>query len=656
MDIKDRLIVMNVFAEKFDDIKILRFEVNGFEKLPLKKKLYIYYLSQATIAGRDILWDQHGKYNLMLRDVLEAIFCEVSDLNNPEWQDFVVYLKKMWFSSGIHHHYSTDKFTPSFSEESFKNWFAKLKPGMGNVLPVHLTAENEAIINKLLFDPNFMKKRVNSNGNDDVIITSCNNFYEEVTQQQVEDFYEELKKQSDNKKLSFGLNSKLLNSGENIEELVYKSGGLYGGAIDKIIENLKEAIKYAENEFQVELLILLVKFYSTGDLSLFDDFSIKWVSELNGSIDFINGFIETYGDPMGMKATWEGLVQLVDEEETKKAETIAENANWFEDHAPVDKQFKKDEIKGISLKGINAVMLGGDCYPASPLGINLPNAEWIREEYGSKSVTLTNISNAHHKASLSTGFVEEFTFDSNDVALEKRYGSVADNLHTHLHECIGHGSGKMLPGVTSDSLKSYGSVIEEARADLYGLYFMYDEKMLELNLLPDLDAAKAHYNSYIRNGLLTQITRIKLGNDIEQAHMRNRQLICKWVYEKGKGEVIEKVKNEGKTFFVIKDYQKLRALFGDLLAEIQRIKSTGDYKAAMEIVETYGVKIEKELHEEVLARFKKLEVPPFTGFLNPNMQLVKENHEVTDVVLDYNTNYSEQMLSYSMNYNYLKAF
>ena len=490
---------------------------------------------------------------------------------------------------------------------------------------------------------------------EDLIQTSANNFYEDVSQDQVEAFYQNLKKKSANKKLSFGLNSKLTLENKEPKEQVYKVDGKYSPAIEKINLYLGEALNYAENSDQKDIIQLLMDFYKTGDLELFDEFCMKWVNVLDGDVDFINGFIETYGDPMGMKATWEGVVQLVDEEETRKAKIIAENALWFEQNSTTDKQFKKDAITGVSLKAISAVAVGGDCYPASPLGINLPNAEWIREEYGSKSVTLTNISNAHHKAALSSGFAEEFTLTSEEVELEKKYGAVSDNLHTHLHECIGHGSGKLKPGITSDALKNYASVIEETRADLCGLYFMYDEKIIELGLLPDLDAAKAHYTSYIRNGLLTQITRIKLGDDIEQAHMRNRQLIASWVYEAGKGEVIEKVIEKGKTYFKINGFERLRELFGALLKEIQRIKSEGDYKAAQNIVEGYGVKINQQLHAEVLERFKKLNVPPFTGFLNPNFTLLKEGQEITDVIIDYETDYSSQMLTYSKKYGFLDA-
>ncbi len=645
---------MEVFAEKFDDIKILRFDVPGFENLSLKQKKFIYYLSQATLAGRDILWDQHGMHNLLVRDILEAIYVQVNDTNHPEWENFVIYLKKVWFSSGIHHHYSTDKFEPAFSEKVFREWTGKLQKDK-KLTDRHLAKETLDLVEKIIFDPEYLPKRVNSNGDEDVVQSSANNFYQGLTQKEVEDFYARQKDDAKNKRISFGLNSRLIKDNGQIEEQTYKSSGLYGEAINHIVANLKEAIKYAENEYQVEVLIALVKFYETGDLEQFDEYCIKWVSSLYGDVDFINGFIENYGDPMGLKATWEGVVQLVDKEETKKAETIAENAAWFDQNAPIDEAFHKTEIKGISLKAISVAMLGGDCYPASPLGINLPNAEWIREEYGSKSVTLTNISTAHHLASLSSGFTEEFTLRQDDIDLEKKYGSIADNLHTHLHECIGHGSGKMLPGVTSDSLKSYGSVIEEARADLYGLYFMYDPKMMELGLLPDLDAARVHYNTYIRNGLLTQITRIKLGDKVEQAHMRNRQLICKWVYEKGENKVVEMIVEEGKTFYVINDYDRLHVLFGELLTEIQRIKSTGDYKAAMDIVETYGVQIDNDLHKEVLERYKKLQVPPFSGFLNPNMVLKTEGEEVVDVVLDYETEYSEQMLNYSMNFNYIDS-
>ncbi|MCW3804695.1 dipeptidyl-peptidase 3 family protein [Plebeiibacterium marinum] len=647
---------MGVFAEKFDDIKIFRFDVPGFQKLTLKQKLYVYYLSQATLAGRDILWDQHGKYNLYLRDILEAVYVQVNEDQHAEWEAFVTYLKKVWFSSGVHHHYSTDKFIPGFSAETFSLWVSKLNVGAGKITDDHLNAQNLEKLKELIFNPEVSAKRVNTNPDFDLITSSANNFYHGVNQTEVESYYQKLKDESENKKLSFGLNSRLVKNNGKITEEVYKSSGLYGNAIDEIVHNLKQAKNYAESEEQIAIIDLLVRFYQTGDLETFDDFNISWVKALCGDVDFINGFIETYGDPMGMKATWEGLVQIKDEDETRKAQVIAENANWFEANSPVDKKFKKDEIVGISLKAINAVMLGGDCYPASPLGINLPNAEWIREEFGSKSVTLTNISNAHHKASLSTGFAEEFTCSGEDVELEKKYGAIADNLHTHLHECVGHGSGKLMAGVSSEDLKSFGSVIEEARADLYGLYFMYHPKTLELGLIPHLDAAKAHYNSYIRNGLLTQITRIKLGDHIEQAHMRNRQLICKWVYEKGQDEVIKKVIEKGKTYFVIHDFEKLHTLFGELLREIQRIKSEGDYEAAKLIVETYGVTIEKDLHREVLERYEKLKLPPFTGFLNPEMELQKKGEEIIDVCISYQTDYAQQMIGYSKKFGCLNAF
>ncbi|WP_066631268.1 dipeptidyl-peptidase 3 family protein [Labilibacter marinus] len=645
---------MEVFAEKFDDIKILRFEVPGFEELDLNKKLFIYHLSQATLAGRDILFDQHGKYNLLLRDILEAIYQSTENKVGEDWKQFTNYLKKVWFASGPHHHYSTDKFKPGFSEDFFYTQLNQLNSGDSGLTEKHLNKDTIKVIERLIFDETFMGKRVNFRADEDLIQTSSNNFYDGVSQSEVEAFYAKQKTDSDNKKLSFGLNSRLVKDGNEVKEEVYKIGGKYGEAITQIHQHLAQAIKYAENKTQKDVIQLLMDFYETGDLERFDEFCIQWVSALDGDVDFINGFIETYGDPLGMKATWEGVVQLVDEEETKKAEIIAENALWFEQNSTTDKAYKKDEIKGVTLKAISAVAVGGDCYPASPLGINLPNAEWIREEYGSKSVTLTNISNAHHKASLSSGFAEEFTLTAEEVELEKKYGAVSDNLHTHLHECVGHGSGKLMPGVTSDALKNYASVIEETRADLCGLYFMYDAKMLELGLLPHLDAAKAHYNGYIRNGLLTQITRIKLGDDIEQAHMRNRQLIAAWVFAAGNGEVVEKIIENGKTFFRINDFTKLRDLFGVLLKEIQRIKSEGDVKAAQNIVETYGVKINQQLHSEVLKRFKKLQVPPFTGFLNPNFTLVQKDGNISDVVMDYKTDYAEQMLKYSKEYGNLQ--
>lgn len=654
VSIKDNYdIPMEILADKFDDIKILRFEVQGFEHLDLNKKLYIYYLSQATLAGRDILWDQHGKHNLLLRDVLEAIY--LLNEEGEEWNSFVVYLKKVWFASGPHHHYSTDKFVPGFTLDSFKTWIDKLKPGMGKLTPQHLSPENKQLLQRLIFDADFLPKRVNMSADTDLVQGSANNFYEGLTQNEVEEFYRQQKEKSENKKLSFGLNSKLINENGAVKEQVYSEKGLYAKAISSIYRHLKQALLYAENSVQKESIELLIAFYQTGRLDLFDDFCIKWLSNLEGDVDFINGFIETYGDPLGIKATWEGVVQWIDAEETRKATIIADHADWFEQNSPTHQKFKKDKINGVSLKAINAVMLGGDCYPASPLGINLPNAEWIRKEYGSKSVTLINISNAHHKASLSSGFAEEFILSKEEIALEKKYGAIADNLHTHLHECIGHGSGKMMPGVSAETLKNYGSVIEEARADLCGLYFMYSPKMIELGLLPSLDAAKAHYNSYIRNGLLTQITRIKLGDKIEQAHMRNRQLIAAWAFEAGEGKVIEKVINNGKTYFKINDFEALQKLFGQLLTEIQRIKSEGDFASAQNIVEAFGVNINWKLHEEVLQRFKKLNVPPFTGFLNPNLVPIYEDNKIKDVAINYITDYATQMMQYSAEYGVLNA-
>ncbi len=634
---------MEVFAEKFDDIKILRFEVPGFEKLPLAKKIYIYYLSQATLCGRDILWDQHFEHNLLIREVMEGIYTKVKDDKHSEWNYFVTYLKKVWFSSGIHHHYSTDKFEPQFSQDVFIHWCSKL-----GIAEAHVKQ-----LISVLFEKESYAKRVNNAPDEDMIVTSANNFYKDVSQSEVEEFYKDQKEKADDKRISFGLNSRLVKQDGVIKEEVYSAKEKYARAIEAIVENLNLAKPYAETEEQKQIITKLVEHYQTGCLKSFDDFSILWVRALDGDVDFINGFIETYGDPLGMKATWEGLVELVDEEETAKAKVIAENANWFEKNSPTDSQYKKETITGISLKAIGAVMLGGDCYPASPLGINLPNAEWIREAYGSKSVTLTNIANAHHKASLSSGFLEEFTLLDEEIQLEKQYGALADNMHTHLHECVGHGSGKMMPGVTSDALKAYGSPIEETRADLYGLYFMYHPHLVELGLIPNLDVAKAHYTSYIRNGLLTQITRIKLGADVEQAHMRNRQLISKWCFEKGKGEVIKKVVKDDKTFYTITDFDALHQLFGDLLKEIQRIKSEGDYEGAKYMIENYGVKIDQELHAEVLKRFTKLDVPPFSGFLNPNLTPVFEGDEIKDVTIDYNTHYADQMLEYSEKYSFL---
>lgn len=623
-------------AEEFDDIRILRYQVPGFESLPLRQKMLIYYLSRAALAGRDILWDQNNKYNLRIRKVLEKILVNYrGDRECEEFRSFVLYAKKVFFANGIHHHYSMDKFLPSFSETYFKS----LLKAVGE-------EETFAELQQILFDPEYMAKRVVLDEDKDLILASANNYYEGVTQKEAEEFY---RKQPENDAcpVSRGLNSTLVKENGVLKEKVWKVGGKYGSCLEKIVSALEKARAYACNPQQEKIIDLLIEYYRTGDLALFDTFSIEWLKEQEASVDFINGFIEVYGDPLAYKGSWESVVQIVDPEGCERTRKLAEHALWFEEHAPIEERFKRTEVSGIVARVMQVAMLGGDCSPATPIGINLPNAEWIRERYGSKSVTLENITYAYHRASLGSGVVDEFAFSEEERERAAEYGYLAGNVHTDLHECLGHGSGKMLPGVTTGELKNYYSTLEEARADLFALYYIADPKLLELGILPSKEVAKCEYDSYIRNGLLTQLTRIKPGDQLEEAHMRNRQTIASWAYRQGEVQrVIEKVREHGKTYFVIRNYEALRELFGKLLAEVQRIKSEGDYEAARCLIETYGVKVDPDLHEEVLERYRKLQVPPYAGFINPEYRLVEREGKEAEVTVHYPEDFLTQMLTY----------
>jgi dipeptidyl-peptidase-3 len=640
-------------VEQFADLRILRYRIPGFSELTLQQKLYIYYLSEAALSGRDIIWDQNNEHNLWIRNCLD-ILCEQVDKRDTAYEQLELFYKRVLFSNGLHHHYSTDKLKPAFTKDKLKLWVHSLPEKYIGQLQC---SSNENLFNKLeglLFDEQLMAKRVCQDEGKDLILCSANNFYKNLSQKEVEGHYELLIDKDEKRPVSSGLNSRLVKYDGQITEEIWKVGGKYSKTIEQIVFWLDKAAGVCENEQQKKVIELLCEFYSTGDLKLFDTYSIEWLKEQKGEIDFINGFIEVYGDPLGFKATWESLVNITDLAETSKASVISANAQWFEDHSPVMAEHRKEKVNGVSMKVINAIMLGGDCYPASPLGINLPNAEWIREVHGSKSVSLNNISEAYEMASLTSGVIEEFACTEEEVSLHKQYGALADHLHTHLHECVGHGSGKLESGVRTDALKAYGSVIEEARADLFGLYFMADEKMLELKLVPHMDVAKAQYNSYIRNGMMVQLARIGKGANIEQTHMRNRQLIAQWVFEQGRSQsVIQKVEKHHKTYFQINDYQKLRQLFGQLLKEVQRIKSQGDYEAARQLVETYGVKVNSLLHEEVLERYARLKVAPYAGFLNPRLELKQdESGNVVDVEVSYQESFMEQMLRYNNEYSY----
>lgn len=645
-------------VEQFADLQILRYRVPGFEDLSLKQKELVYYLTEAALQGRDILFDQNGKYNLTIRRMLEAVYTGYKgDKNTPDFKAMEVYLKRVWFSNGIHHHYGSEKFVPGFTPEFFRQAVQSVDAA---TLPL---AEGQTVeqlceeVFPVIFDPTVMPKRVNQAAGEDLVLTSACNYYDGVTQQEAEDFYNALKNPQDETPVSYGLNSRLVKEDGKIQEKVWKVGGLYGQALEKIVYWLKKAEGVAETPEQKAVIAKLMEFYETGDLKTFDEYAILWVKDLNSRIDFVNGFTESYGDPLGMKASWESLVNFKDLEATQRTELISGNAQWFEDHSPVDGQFKKEKVKGVSAKVITAAILAGDLYPATAIGINLPNANWIRSHHGSKSVTIGNITDAYNKAAHGNGFNEEFVYSDAELQLIDKYADVTDELHTDLHECLGHGSGKLLPGVDPDALKAYGSTIEEARADLFGLYYVADPKLVELGLTPSADAYKAQYYSYLMNGLMTQLVRIEPGNNVEEAHMRNRQLIARWVYEKGAAEkVVELVKKDGKTYVVINDYEKVRDLFGRLLAEIQRIKSTGDYAGAHDLVEAYAVKVDPALHAEVLERYKKLNLAPYKGFVNPKYEVVTDaDGTITDVTVTYDEGYAEQMLRYSKDYSTLPS-
>lgn len=651
----------NYSVDKFADIEILRYRVPDFEKLSLKQKELIYYLNEAALEGRDILYDQNNKYNLAIRRLFETIYLNYKvDRKTEEFKQMTTYLKRIWMGNGIHHHYSEDKFQPGFSKKYFTTVAASVKTQCKGLLQPGETFE--AFLKKItpvLFDPAIYPKKTNQVDGVDLILTSANNYYGDgVTQAEVEDFYAKMKDPNDKTPVSYGLNSKLVKENGKLTEKTYKVGGLYSASISRIVYWLEKAATVAENDKQKDVINTLIEYYKTGDLKTYDAYSIKWVEDLVSQVDFVNGFTETYGDPLGMKASWEALVNFKNIEATKRTEIISANAQWFEDNSPIDKQFKKETVKGVSAKVITAAILAGDCYPATPIGINLPNANWIRSEHGSKSVTIENITEAYDQASLGNGFSEEFMWSSVEKQRAKAFASITNNLHTDLHECLGHGSGKLLPGVDPDALKAYGSTIEEARADLFGLYYMGDPKIVELGLLPDNDAYKAEYYQFIMNGLMTQLTRIQPGKNIEEAHMRNRQLIAAWVYEKGKAEnVIEFRSKDGKSYVVINNYEKLRTLFGQLLAEIQRIRSTGDFEAGKKIVEDYAVKVNPELHKEVLARYKKLNLAPYRGFVNPVYTLVKDKTgKITDVKVSYTEGYADQHLRYSKKYGTLPTY
>ncbi len=636
-------------VDRFADVEVLRYQVPGFEELTLLQKKYIYYLSQAAVEGRDILYDQNNQDNLQIRKALETIYLNYKgDRNSEEFKQFEIYLKRVWFSNGIHHHYSMDKFIPGFSKEFF------IKEAQKYLKNDHI--ENLA---RVIFDPNVFPKRVNQVEGEDLIRTSANNYYlENITQKEVEDFYNAKRDPNDLTPVSYGLNSRLSrNDYDELEEEVWKIGGMYSDRIEKIVYWLEKAKTVAENELQQKIIGLLIDYYTTGDLKTFDEYSIAWVQDTASRIDFVNGFIETYGDPLGIKASWESIVNFKNLEATKRTETISQNAQWFEDRSPVDPRFKKKKVKGVSAKVITAAMLGGDCFPPTPIGINLPNSAWIRQMYGSKSVTIENITEAYDKAGKGNGFTEEFVWSGEEVRLLDEYGFATGNIEVDLHECLGHGSGQLLPGVNPDALKAYGATIEEARADLFALYYIADKKLVELGLLPNEEAYKAEYYRFMMNGLMTQLTRIELGYNIEESHMRNRQLIARWILEKGaKERVVEFTGRDGKTFVVVNNYEKVRELIGELLAEVQRIRSEGDFNGAKELVETYGVKVDPELHKEVKTRYETLGLAPYKGFVNPVYKpVLDKDGQIVDVKITYHENFTEQMLRYSKEYTNRRA-
>ena len=640
-------------GERFADIQLLRYRLNGFEQLSLSQKRFIFCLAKATLYGRDITFHQFGKYNLLVRRTLEAIVEDLTiDRDNDDFRALHTYLKRVWFSNGVYHHYGCEKFVPGFSETYFRSILNKVESRRLPLADGESVAHLADTLSKIIFDANYLPKRVNKADGEDLVLTSACNYYEGVTQKEAEDYYNAMKEGAGDNTPSFGLNSRLVKRDGMLSEEVYSANGLYANAIRHIVSWLEKAIEFAENDKQRDVIATLIDYYRTGDLRTFDDYSIKWVECLDGRVDFINGFIEVYGDPLGLKASWEGIVEYTDLEATRRTRTISDNAQWFEDHSPVDERFRKPVVKGVTANVICAAMLGGDEYPSTAIGINLPNADWIRAQHGSKSVTIGNLTDAYNKAAKGNGFLEEFAIDQRTVDMIRKYGDVCDDLHTDLHECLGHGSGQLLPGVNPDALKSYGSTIEEARADLFGLYYIADKKLVELNLTPDEEAYKSQYYTYIMNGLMSQLVRITPGNKIEEAHMRNRALIANWCLDNG--NAISLVKRDGKTYVQINDYEALRGQFASLLAEVQRIKSEGDYEAGRALVETYGVNINAELHAEVLERYKRLDIAPYKGFLNPRMLPVHNaKGEVVDISLDYSESYDEQMLRYSRQYGTL---
>ena len=640
-------------GERFADIQLLRYRLNGFEQLSLSQKRFIFCLAKATLYGRDITFHQFGKYNLLVRRTLEAIVEDLTiDRDNDDFRALHTYLKRVWFSNGVYHHYGCEKFVPGFSETYFRSILNKVESRRLPLADGESVAHLADTLSKIIFDANYLPKRVNKADGEDLVLTSACNYYEGVTQKEAEDYYNAMKEGAGDNAPSFGLNSRLVKRDGMLSEEVYSANGLYANAIRHIVSWLEKAIEFAENDKQRDVIATLIDYYRTGDLRTFDDYSIKWVECLDGRVDFINGFIEVYGDPLGLKASWEGIVEYTDLEATRRTRTISDNAQWFEDHSPVDERFRKPVVKGVTANVICAAMLGGDEYPSTAIGINLPNADWIRAQHGSKSVTIGNLTDAYNKAAKGNGFLEEFAIDQPTVDMIRKYGDVCDDLHTDLHECLGHGSGQLLPGVNPDALKSYGSTIEEARADLFGLYYIADKKLVELNLTPDEEAYKSQYYTYIMNGLMSQLVRITPGNKIEEAHMRNRALIANWCLDNG--NAISLVKRNGQTYVQINDYEALRGQFASLLAEVQRIKSEGDYEAGRALVETYGVNINAELHAEVLERYKRLDIAPYKGFLNPRMLPVHNaKGEVVDISLDYSESYDEQMLRYSRQYGTL---
>lgn len=648
--------VFQYAGERFADIQMLRYQVPGFDELTLRQKTLIYYLSQASLLGRDILWDQNGRFNLRLRRILEAVYTHFSgDRSSADFAAFAVYMKRVWFSNGIHHHYGCEKFRPGFTQEFLHQALGQLQAGHIALGYSSLEALEQELF-PVIFDPSVMPKRVNQAAGEDLLLTSACNYYAPgITQAEAEEFYARRKAEGDQQHpIMYGMNSRLERAADgSLHENVWRADGMYGAAIRQIVQMLSQAIPYAENERQQSVIRKLIEFYETGNLAVFDAYTILWVEETEGEVDFTNGFTEVYGDPLGLKASWEGYVNYTDHQATRRAQALSRNAQWFEDHSPVDARFKKPLCRGVSAKVINAAILGGDLYPSSAIGINLPNSNWVRAEHGSKSVTIANLTHAYDEAARGNGFRNEFADSTQTVSLMDRYGSVCDDLHTDLHECLGHGSGRLLPGVDPDALKAYGSTIEEARADLFGLYYLADEKLVELGLTPCQEAYKAQYYSYMMNGLLTQMVRIQPGHQIEEAHMRNRALIARWTLEHYP-QAVRLSEQDGKHYVEILDYPLLRTAFGTLLAEIQRIKSEGDLQAARQMVERYGVQIDAKLHQEVLERYSKLNLAPYKGFINPRYTPIydQEGH-ITDVHIDYLETYDEQMLRYSKQYNTL---